>query len=114
MSPLGHYLINYGIYCNTVKYRYLAGQKEFEVELEFSSLLTAYPDRVKTGGEECLDGENPEPGSTSTVGSEEQDQMTIGYESILYNFFLKCFRSAIKRCSQITEIHRTEYRNIFC
>ena len=53
--------------------RYLAGQKEFEVELEFSSALTAYPDRVNTGGEEYRDGEIPEPGSQASITSGTDD-----------------------------------------
>ncbi len=44
-------------------FRYLAGQKEFEVELEFSAGILSYPDRVNTGGEEYRDGEVPVPGS---------------------------------------------------
>ncbi len=53
--------------CNSnnacMPFRYLAGQKEFEVELEFSAGILSYPDRVNTGGEEYRDGEVPVPGS---------------------------------------------------
>ena len=52
------------------RYRYLAGQKEYEVELQFTSALTGYPDRVKTGWEENKDGEEPVPGSVSDIGSD--------------------------------------------
>ena len=36
--------------------RYLSGQKEYEVELQFSSGLLSYPDRV-VNSEESVDGE---------------------------------------------------------
>lgn len=44
-------------------FRYTLGQKEHEVELEFSSVLMNYPDRVKTDGEEYKDAEVPILGS---------------------------------------------------
>ena len=44
--------------------------KEYEVELEFSSAMTAYPDRRRTGGEEYRDGEAPQLGSQSDLSSE--------------------------------------------
>ena len=47
--------------------RFFAGQKEYEVELQFSSGLTGYPDRVKTGWEEERDGEKAEVGSSTDV-----------------------------------------------
>lgn len=50
--------------------RYLAGMKEFEVELEFSSAMTAYPDRRRTGGETYRDGEAPQLGSQSDLSSD--------------------------------------------
>ena len=50
--------------------RYYAGQKEYEVELQFSSGLTGHPDRLKTGWEDNRDGEDPVPGSSSDVSSE--------------------------------------------
>ena len=50
--------------------RYYAGQKEYEVELQFSSGLTSHPDRLKTGWEDNRDGEDPVPGSSSDVSSE--------------------------------------------
>lgn len=46
----------------------MAGQKEFEVELQFSSGLLSHPDRVNTGGELNKDGENPIAGSAETLG----------------------------------------------
>ncbi|OWF49741.1 uncharacterized protein LOC110451314 [Mizuhopecten yessoensis] len=80
-GDLDHWLCN--MYLEIVKLpRFLAGQKEYEVELEFSSTLTAYPDRVKTGGEECRDGENPEPGSSSTVGSEQEPDIGTSRDSL--------------------------------
>ena len=36
--------------------RYLSGQKEYEVELQFSSGLLGYPDRV-VNSEQSIDGE---------------------------------------------------------
>lgn len=48
--------------------RYIAGQKEYEVELQFSSQLMSFPDRVK-GAEEAVDGEQPIPGSSLSVDS---------------------------------------------
>lgn len=56
--------------CIFFNYRYLAGQKEFEVELHFTSGLLGYPDRVRSA-EEYRDGEKPLPGSTSTMGSDD-------------------------------------------
>jgi len=50
--------------------RYMAGQKEYEVELQFTSGITGYPDRVKTGWEENKDGEEPVPGSTTDMASQ--------------------------------------------
>lgn len=44
--------------------------KEYEVELEFSSAMTAYPDRRRTGGEEYRDGEAPTLGSQSDLSSD--------------------------------------------
>ncbi|XP_041361349.1 uncharacterized protein LOC121377431 [Gigantopelta aegis] len=68
-SDMDHWLSN--LYFEVVKLpRYLAGQKEYEVELQFTSALTGYPDRVKTGWEENKDGEDPLPGSVSDVGSD--------------------------------------------
>ena len=49
-------------------HRYLSGQKEYEVELQFSSGILAFPDRVKTG-EEYRDGEAPIPGSLEDISS---------------------------------------------
>ena len=40
------------------------------MELQFSSGLTGYPDRVKTGWEEARDGEEPEAGSSGDVSME--------------------------------------------
>ena len=51
-------------------FRYYAGQKEYEVELQFSSGLTGHPDRLKMGWEDNRDGEDPVPGSSSDLGSE--------------------------------------------
>lgn len=57
-----------------VNYRYFAGQKEYEVELQFTSGLTGHPDRLKTGWEENKDGEDPVPGSSSDLGSDSASQ----------------------------------------
>ena len=48
----------------------MAGQKEYEVELQFSSGILAYPDRVNTG-EEVHDGEAPVSGSLPDIGAHE-------------------------------------------
>ncbi|KAK3743337.1 hypothetical protein QZH41_013912, partial [Actinostola sp. cb2023] len=42
--------------------RYMAGQKEYEVELQFTSGLVGYPSRTNTG-DEFIDGEEPVYGS---------------------------------------------------
>ena len=58
--------------CTDLSYlfdRHLAGQKEYEVELEFSSSITGFPSRVNPG-EEYRDGEEPIPGSLSSMGSD--------------------------------------------
>ena len=44
------------------------GQKEYEVEMQFSSGLVSYPIRTKTG-EEFIDGEQPVYGSTTDMSS---------------------------------------------
>ena len=48
--------------------RYIAGHKEYEVELQFSSNLLSYPDRTKTA-EEAIDGDEPIVGSVAEVVS---------------------------------------------
>ena len=48
--------------------RYLMGQKEYEVELQFTSGMVSYPIRTKTG-EDFVDGEQPVYGSTTDIGS---------------------------------------------
>ncbi|WAR17496.1 hypothetical protein MAR_032090 [Mya arenaria] len=55
---------------DVIEGKYLGGMKEYEVELEFSSALTAYPDRRRTGGEEYRDGEAPMLGSQSDLSSD--------------------------------------------
>ena len=49
-------------------FRYMAGQKEYEVELQFTSGLLGAPDRTKTK-EENIDGEKAIFGSRSDMGS---------------------------------------------
>lgn len=46
-----------------VCFRYIGGQKEYEVELQFSSLLVNHPDRINLDGDEYKDSENPVLGS---------------------------------------------------
>ncbi|KAL3889356.1 hypothetical protein ACJMK2_001700 [Sinanodonta woodiana] len=79
-SDLDHWLCN--LYFEIVKLpRFLSGQNEYEVELQFSSSLTAYPDR-RNIGEEYLDGEKPVLGSQSDVGdSQKSSQASIGTSS---------------------------------
>ena len=66
-------------------FRYLAGQKEYEVELQFSSGMLSYPDRVNTGGEEYRDGEYPVPGSLPDLHSEGSQQYVIYTISSTYH-----------------------------
>ena len=47
----------------------MAGQKEYEVELQFTSNLLGHPKRTKTG-EELPDGEEPVFGSHSDLQSQ--------------------------------------------
>ena len=55
-ADLDHWMAN--LYFDVVRLpRYLAGQKEYEVELQFSSGLLNSPDRVKTAENETFDGE---------------------------------------------------------
>lgn len=66
-SDMDHWLCN--MYFEIVKLpRHLASQKEYEVELEFSSSITGFPSRVNPG-EEYRDGEEPIPGSLSSISS---------------------------------------------
>ncbi|XP_071854026.1 uncharacterized protein [Apostichopus japonicus] len=66
-SDLDHWMSN--MYFEIIKLpRFIAGQKEYEVELQFSSQLMSFPDRVK-GAEEAVDGEQPIPGSSLSVDS---------------------------------------------
>lgn len=46
----------------------MAGQKEYEVELQFTSGLVGYPARTNTG-EEFIDGEEPVYGSKGDLKS---------------------------------------------
>ena len=46
------------------------------MELQFSSGMVAYPDRVNTGGEEYRDGEAPIPGSIPDVVSQDSNTNT--------------------------------------
>ncbi|XP_072021333.1 uncharacterized protein [Amphiura filiformis] len=60
-SDIDHWLCN--VYFEVIKLpRYLVGQKEYEVELQFTSQLVNYPDRTK-GAEEAIDGDAPIIGS---------------------------------------------------
>lgn len=47
----------------------MSGQKEYEVELQFTSNLLGHPKRTKTG-EELADGEEPVYGSHSDLQSQ--------------------------------------------
>ncbi|KAK6182267.1 hypothetical protein SNE40_009987 [Patella caerulea] len=68
-SDIDHWMSN--LYFEVVKLpRYLAGQNEYEVELQFTSSLTSYPDRIKTGWDENRDGEDPVPGSVSDLSTD--------------------------------------------
>ncbi|XP_022101493.1 uncharacterized protein LOC110985071 [Acanthaster planci] len=70
-SDIDHWLSN--LYFEVVKLpRYIAGHKEYEVELQFSSNLLSYPDRTRTA-EEAIDGDEPIMGSTAEVVSNSGD-----------------------------------------
>ncbi|XP_038052469.1 uncharacterized protein LOC119725181 [Patiria miniata] len=70
-SDIDHWLSN--LYFEVVKLpRYIAGHKEYEVELQFSSNLLSYPDRTRTA-EEAVDGDEPIMGSTADVVSASGD-----------------------------------------
>ncbi|XP_067936655.1 uncharacterized protein [Watersipora subatra] len=63
-SDLDHWLCN--TYFEIIRLpRYIDGQKEYEVELKFSSALVNHPDRVNMDGEEYKDSENPILGSVA-------------------------------------------------
>ncbi|XP_064652604.1 uncharacterized protein LOC135503146 [Lineus longissimus] len=82
-SDLDHWLCN--LYFETVRLpRYLGGQKEFEVELQFTSSLLNFPDRIH-GAEENRDGEDPVPGSTmgSTATQIEGSHASLRLSAIL-------------------------------
>merc|ERR1712142_1245361 len=65
MGDIDNWLCN--LYFEVIKLpRYLGGQKEFEVELNFTSSLLGHPDRL-FGAEESRDGEQPEVGVESTL-----------------------------------------------
>ncbi|VDI72896.1 Hypothetical predicted protein [Mytilus galloprovincialis] len=74
-SDLDHWMSN--LYFEIIKLpRYLAGQKEHEVELHFTSGLIGYPDRVRSA-EEYRDGEKPLPGSISTMASDDGSSTSL-------------------------------------
>ncbi|XP_019628555.1 PREDICTED: uncharacterized protein LOC109473086 [Branchiostoma belcheri] len=87
-SDLDHWLGN--LYFEVIKLpRYLAGQKEYEVELQFSAQLLSHPDRVQDA-EENRDGEDPLPGSrldlssrSSTGGSHRGSRVSLNSQSML-------------------------------
>ncbi|XP_078584813.1 uncharacterized protein LOC144866990 isoform X3 [Branchiostoma floridae x Branchiostoma japonicum] len=87
-SDLDHWLGN--LYFEVIKLpRYLAGQKEYEVELQFSAQLLSHPDRVQDA-EENRDGEDPLPGSrldlssrSSTGGSHRGSRVSLNSQSMM-------------------------------
>ncbi|XP_052761377.1 uncharacterized protein LOC128204074 isoform X2 [Mya arenaria] len=91
-SDLDHWLCN--LYLEIVKLpRYLGGMKEYEVELEFSSALTAYPDRRRTGGEEYRDGEAPMLGSQSDLSSDMGSHASLQSSDIPPEYSLQTNRT---------------------
>ncbi|XP_057308593.1 uncharacterized protein LOC130646936 [Hydractinia symbiolongicarpus] len=62
--------------------RYMAGQKEYEVELQFTSGLLSSPDRTKSG-EENIDGEKAVFGSRSDINSPALSRASYRSGSIL-------------------------------
>lgn len=80
-SDLDHWLCN--LYFEAVKLpRYYAGQKEYEVELQFTSGLVSHPDRLKTGWEDNRDGEDPVPGSSSDLSSDHGPSQGVSQVSL--------------------------------
>ncbi|XP_066268973.1 uncharacterized protein [Branchiostoma lanceolatum] len=84
-SDLDHWLGN--LYFEVIKLpRYLAGQKEYEVELQFSAQLLSHPDRVQDA-EENRDGEDPLPGSrldlSSRFSSQRGSRVSLNSQSML-------------------------------
>jgi len=57
----------------TSHFRYVSGQMEYEVELQFTSSLVNHPDRINLNGEEYKDSEYPVLGS---VASSQSDKMS--------------------------------------
>ncbi|XP_035825164.1 uncharacterized protein LOC101851493 [Aplysia californica] len=81
-SDLDHWMCN--LYFEIIRLpRYFAGQKEYEVELQFSSGLTGHPDRVKTGWEENRDGEEPEAGSSGDVSTDRTTPTGLSQLSVM-------------------------------
>ncbi|CAD5113719.1 DgyrCDS2883 [Dimorphilus gyrociliatus] len=80
-SDMDHWLCN--MYFEVIRLpRYLAGQKEYEVELQFSSGMLGFPDRINTG-EEYRDGEAPIPGSLGDIDDSNISQSRISLDSKL-------------------------------
>ena len=76
---MAHDLENWlcNVYFEIVKLpRYMAGQKEYEVELQFTSGLLSSPVRTNTG-EENIDGEKAIFGSHSDIGSLRNSRASI-------------------------------------
>merc|ERR1712136_587541 len=67
-SDIDHWMAN--LYIEVVRLpRYLTGQKEYEVELQFSAGLLSYPDRI-VNAEKSSDGEKiPLPSSSASSDS---------------------------------------------
>ncbi|ESO86001.1 hypothetical protein LOTGIDRAFT_235599 [Lottia gigantea] len=81
-SDINHWLSN--LYFEVIKLpRYLAGQNEHEVELQFSSKLTNFPDRVQTGWDENKDGSDPIPGSVTDMGSASSSGTPSGSSGVI-------------------------------
>lgn len=64
------------------------GQKEYEVELQFTSGLVSYPIRTKTG-EDFVDGEQPIYGSTIDVNSIAASRVSMPVSAANSYFNLK-------------------------
>ncbi|XP_072175940.1 uncharacterized protein [Diadema setosum] len=85
-SDLDHWLCN--VYFEIVRLpRYMAGQKEYEVELQFSSNLMGFPDRTK-GAEEAIDGEEPIQGSQADMASANGDNQSADIKGSKVSFGL--------------------------
>ena len=73
------------------------------MELQFSSGLTGYPDRVKTGWEEARDGEEPEAGSSGDVSMEAGSNPGLVLSKYVFYLNEKNTICSIKKSEEIND-----------